>query len=224
MNKASRVVAAQVLKNPAAICMTILTIPACIGYCYIVFNNLPDLIETASTALALFLEFQSWALICICEKFYTDFKTISVMPIKKEKAVKIYIAEIAVFTLVQNLAYVIFGTVKFSQGSIDLMQFISHIMLFIGYNAVTVTLLCLYTVKYCVYVTVKNHSNDRNRILNVTFSICFLGQLLIREVIEMPIVFYGIKAVGLIAVTIFALAAVVVSVIVVNRTARRFYL
>jgi hypothetical protein len=218
-------VAAQVLKNPIAILLMILTIPA---YCYVVFKNLSsDLIETALVVMMLFSLFQILSLVylvCMCDKFYTDFKTISVMPIKKEKAVKIYIAGIAVFTSVPNIVYAIFETVIFSKGSIDLMQFTALIMFLIGCIAVTVTMLCLYTVNFCVY-SGKNHSSKKAFNIKISLFYLFLIALVgIRAVIEMTVVFYGIKTEKVIAATIFALTAVVVSVIVGNRTAKEFYL
>jgi hypothetical protein len=190
------------------------------------FTDFDDLSGIARYALIMFELLQIVSLASMCDKFYTDFKTVSVMPIKKEKAVKIYIAVIAAFTLVINIVYAIFVTAEFSQGSIDIMQFISLLMIFIGCIAVTVTMLCLYTVNFCVY-SVKNRSSKSKTAFHIKiqlFYLFFIALGVVRVGIEMPIVFYGIKAAGLIAAIIFALAAVVVSVIVGNRTARDFYL
>jgi hypothetical protein len=71
----------------------------------------------------------------------------------------------------------------------------------------------------------KNHSSKKAFNIKISlFYLFFIALVVIRAVIEMTVVFYGIKTEKVIAATIFALAAVVVSVIVGNRTARTFYL
>lgn len=220
MNKAKSVVG-KLLGNWGVVIFTLLSWLVSFGYCGLMFSEESDRSQMAdyeggmSITANMFGMFTVFAIYMIHEGFENKLKTINVLPVKKETAVKIFIDSSAVVYGVQNLFYIAFCFLVFAMGEINPVQLASIIVNFVFFLMISMMIVCAYTL-VCRIV-----SNKMTAWSLFWVVMCIL--LAIKGQLDSHIITRPDNMVYLTVISILALLSTVVFALVRNKTAKVFY-
>lgn len=220
MNKAKRAVG-KLLSNWGVVIFTLLSWLVSFGYCGLMFSGESDRSQMADYESGMSITanmlgmFTVFAINMIHEEFEKKLKTINVLPIRKEKAVKIFIDSSAVVYGVQNLFYIAFCFLVFAMGEINSVQLTSILVNLVFFLTVSMMIVCVYALG-C-----RGVSNKMTALSLFWVVMCIV--LALKGKLDSHIITTTDNTVYLTVISILTLLSTTAFVLVRNKTAKVFY-